>query len=61
MKRDAILTELVVGFSILVALLVAIGWLAVARMAALNADFDLLLDTRWQSVQLSRQALGFRQ
>jgi two-component system, sensor histidine kinase and response regulator len=58
-KRESIVTELVVGFAILVALLVAIGWLAVARTAALNADLDHLLDTRWQSVQLSRRALGY--
>ena len=57
--RKLILIELVAGSSLLGAILVATGWLAVARMAKLNADLDQLVTNRWQSVQLSREALGY--
>lgn len=46
-------------FSALIALIVAVGWLCLDRMAAVNANIQEVVDRRWQKVQLARDALRY--
>jgi len=53
--------SLIVGasFAILIALLIALGYLGVNRMDRIGSDLDEILATRWSRVQLAREALMY--
>ena len=57
MKNEHISLNLVAAFSLLVALLIAVGWLGLSRMARVNADLESIVNGRWVKVQLAREAL----
>ena len=59
MKRQSPVLELAVGFVALLGLLVTIGLFAVSHLSAMNADVARLVDDRWKTVELSREALGY--
>ena len=53
--------SLIVGtsFAILIALLIALGYLGVSRMDRIGSDLDEIFATRWSRVQLAREALMY--
>jgi phosphoglycerate-specific signal transduction histidine kinase len=59
MKSFSISARLTIAFCLLIALLAAIGGLALNRTQRVNEDLNDLVKHHWAKVQLSRQALAF--
>jgi signal transduction histidine kinase len=59
MKSFSISARLTIAFCLLIALLAAIGGMALNRTQRVNEDLNDLVKHRWAKVQLSRQALAF--
>jgi len=52
-------TKLGLAFGILIAILMAVGFLGLSRMDQINANLDDVLGKRWIKLQLARQALAY--
>jgi PAS domain S-box-containing protein len=59
MSKDHISLRLGIAFSLLIALLVAVGWLGLRQMAHINRDLEEIANERWAKVQLAREALSY--
>jgi two-component system sensor histidine kinase/response regulator len=51
--------QLGAAFSVLVAIVLGVGWLGLTRMASMEEAVQEIVDRRWQQVQLSREALRY--
>jgi len=51
--------QLGIAFSLLVAILIGIGYLGLSRMNQINANLNEVLGRQWTTLQLSRQALAY--
>lgn len=58
-ERTNIGLKLAGAFSILIAILMGIGFLGLRRMDQLNANLDAVLGKRWAKLQLAREALKY--
>lgn len=59
MRHENIGIRLGIVFSVLIAILIGIGWLGLLRMQRIDADTENLVSERWAKVQLSREALNY--
>jgi diguanylate cyclase (GGDEF)-like protein len=59
MKVQYIAIKLGMAFALLVAILIAIGFLGLSRMDHINANLDGVLGRRWCKLQLAREALTY--
>jgi len=59
MKSKRIILTLGVPFSLLVLILMAIGWLALQRMEHENRVADSIFNTQWEQQQLAEQAVRY--
>ncbi len=59
MKSRRATFKLVVAFTMLIGIFLGFGWLALNRMALMNANIQEMSDRRWPKVQLSREALRY--
>jgi PAS domain S-box-containing protein len=57
MSRISIGIRLAIAFSLLVSILIVIGWLGLDRMARINADLNDINYRHWTKVQLAHEAL----
>ena len=48
-----------VSFGLLIAILISIGWVELSQLRRIDADLANMVDQRWQTVQLSRQAQNY--
>ncbi len=47
------------SFGLLIAILISIGWVELSQLRRIDADLANMVDQRWQTVQLSRQAQNY--
>jgi diguanylate cyclase (GGDEF)-like protein len=59
LSTGELMIRLLLAFTILVGLLIAVGHLGLSRMDAINANFDAILVHRWTTLQLAREALSY--
>jgi len=59
MKRSSIGVRLAIAFSVVVSILIVVGWLGLNRMARINADLNDISYRRWSKVQLSQEAITY--
>src|SRR5258706_6060744 len=59
LKNQSIGLKLGIAFSSLIAVLIGVGWLGLNRMGQINSDIDRIVISRWNTVQLSREALTY--
>src|SRR5947209_16497780 len=59
MRNQNIGVKLGAVFSFLIVVLVGVGWLGLNRMAQIDADMEKMVNSRWDKVQLSWQALNY--
>jgi two-component system, sensor histidine kinase and response regulator len=59
MKNKSIGMRLGLVFSCLIVLLIGIGWVGLNRMGQIDVQMEQLVNSRWQQVQLSREALNY--
>src|SRR5947209_10577624 len=59
MRNQNIGVKLGAVFSFLIVVLVGVGWLGLNRMAQIDADMEKVVNSRWDKVQLSWQALNY--
>jgi len=59
MKSNRIILQLGVPFTLLVLILVGLGWLALQRMEHENRIADSIFGTQWEQEQLSEQAVRY--
>ena len=59
MKSQTIKFRLGLAFTLLIAILVAVGWLALDRMERVKTNLNYLVQHCWHKVELSRQAFGY--
>ncbi len=59
MSKDHISLRLGIAFSLLIVLLVAVGWLGLRQMAHINRNLEEIANERWVKVQLAREALSY--
>src|SRR5712692_6349983 len=58
-KNEYIGLRLGIAFSLLIAILVGVGWLGLSRMGRINADLEEIVNKRWAKVQLAREAMNY--
>ena len=59
MKNEYIGLRLGIAFSLLIAILVGVGWSGLSRMGRINADLEEIVNKRWAKVQLAREAMNY--
>src|SRR5690242_20753605 len=59
MKRISIGVRLSIAFSIVVSIVIAVGWSGLNRMARINADLNDINYRRWSKVQLAQEAITY--
>ncbi|HEV1993653.1 MAG TPA: response regulator [Candidatus Acidoferrum sp.] len=59
MKKDYTAARLVISFGALVLILVGLGWFGLSRMDRSNAEFEQVINKRWNKVRLSREARSY--
>src|SRR4029077_14474394 len=59
MKRSSIGVRLAIAFSVVVSILIVVGWLGLNRMARINADLNDINYRRWARVQLAEEASNY--
>jgi two-component system, cell cycle sensor histidine kinase and response regulator CckA len=59
MSRISIGVRLAVAFTVVVTILIVIGWLGLDRMARINADLNDINYRRWTKVQLAEEAITY--
>jgi len=59
MNRISIGVRLAVAFTIVVSILIVIGWLGLSRMARINADLNDINYRRWAKVQVAEEAITY--
>jgi two-component system, cell cycle sensor histidine kinase and response regulator CckA len=59
MKRISIGVRLSIAFSIVVSILIAVGWSGLNRMARINADLNDINYKRWSKIQLAQEAVTY--
>jgi len=59
MKTHPVSITLGIGFGVLILIVVAMGYLAIERMAQVNNAMDQLVKHQWAKVQLSQRALSY--
>src|SRR5690348_3946727 len=57
MKRISIGVRLSIAFSIVVSIVIAVGWSGLNRMARINADLNDISYRRWSKIQLAQEAV----
>ena len=59
MKRISIGVRLSIAFSIVVSIVIAVGWSGLNRMARINADLNDISYKRWSKIQLAQEAVTY--
>src|SRR5919199_4753794 len=59
MRKQSIGVRLGVVFASLVAVLIGVGWLGLSRMARIDADMERTVNSRWNKLRLSSEALNY--
>ena len=59
MRKQSIGVRLGVVFASLVAVLIGVGWLGLSRMARIDADMERTVNSRWNKLRLSSEALKY--
>ncbi len=58
-NRNSVAVKLSGAFFVLIALLIAVGYLALSRTQQVNEDMSALVSRQWSKVQLARKALAY--
>jgi PAS domain S-box-containing protein len=58
-RHESIGLKLGALFGFLVAVLAGVGWLGLSRMARIDADMERKVDSRWEKLRLSSEALNY--
>jgi len=59
MRKQSIGVRLGVVFTFLIAVLTGVGWLGLSRMARIDADMEQVVNSRWDKLRLSSEALNY--
>ena|SRR5437016_6161006 len=59
MNRISIGVRLAIAFSLVLSILIGVGWSGLNRMARINADLNDINYRRWAKVQLAQEAITY--